>query len=256
MKNKNDIDQLLAAAQRHYDDNRRQEKLSSLVDQWAAAEATTEVRKVPLAPRSRRHVWYAVAASVALLVASGVALSIWNDGSRQGQVAVNASPQTIAAPHAGTTHQPETPTQRVTGTQYPIPANRTVRQPHQQGTVMDKALASQTATADAKPAVEYAENTTIAMPDETIASVDTVALPDTDVPRDIVAVAAAPQQKPITVASNVKTRTSTRLVANRTGVQQPSSTRPPKDEAPRTFLAFMPMGSTEMHIDLYTFELR
>lgn len=267
MKNKYDIDQLLAAAQRHYDDERRQQQLADLVDQWAAEEtATAEPRKVPLAPvRHRRYIWYGVAASVALLLASGIALSVLKDGAGESQVAGNHMEQL----RPDTTAEVLAPRQEESAPMASVPTERVGEKI---ASVSVAPITSVTPVAPITPVTPVAPITPVAPVDQNsaVASEAPVAPISALAPVKAMEYVASNEQATAEEeasvdeqladaapqAFTVKERVSTKLVG--IGSVQPSvqpATEPRREGLP-SFLAFMPMGRTDVKIDIYTIDLR
>ena len=89
MDHKTELEELIAAAQRHEADQRRQQQLSEMVDQWAAAETP-----------HRRHLWttLGIAASIILLMAIGLRLLLpGNESSTNPPLTAQADMPTTAA---------------------------------------------------------------------------------------------------------------------------------------------------------------
>lgn len=261
MKNKYDIDQLLAAAQRHYDDERRQQQLSDLVDQWAAEEtATAEPRKVPLAPvRHRRYIWYGVAASVALLLASGIALSVLKDGAGESQVAGNHMEQL----RPDTTAEVLAPRQEESAPMASVPTERVGEKIASVSVAPVAPITPVTPVVPITPVAPVDQNSAVASeapvaPISALVPVEAMeyvasneqATAEEEASVDEQLADAAPQ------AFTVKERVSSKLVG--IGSVQPSvqpATEPRREGLP-SFLAFMPMGRNDVKIDIYTIDLR
>ncbi len=228
MKAKKDLEQLLAAAQRHHADERRQQHLADLVDQWAAIDAP-QLHKVAPVHRYRRRLWYGVAASMVLLVAAATALSRLNDDTESVLIAENIFLQSSRK------SQPEVVVPNSDNQMLSVEQchNRPVTEPPFAPSTEPESMA---ALADTIIPIITVE------PLEYVALQEPMPVMDTDCghrPVDNVS------QKP-----TVKERTSTRMV-----ISNSETVSDMEQEPQQPMLAFKPVGSTEMRVDIFSFNL-
>lgn len=101
MKTNDNIEELFEAAKRHEKDMQRQQHLSDLVDQWAAAE--TPAHK----SRNRKHIWITigVAAGILVMVSIGLRSLQPQAPSNSGEIVAKNNPSTTTEPKVITGEQ-------------------------------------------------------------------------------------------------------------------------------------------------------
>lgn len=212
----NDIEELFEAAKRHNKDMQRQQHLSDLIDQWAAAETATKKKN------SRKSIWTAlgVAASILLLVTIGIRALLPKTTSNEGTI-LTAKTDDTATEYISVMED----------------------QPSENLTLPDRArpVATKTAT----KSILMAENTLneINEPSDTIMTTSTEALlAENDSHEPEIATSTSEDYR-------IYERTSTRLVGSNTRQQHNKrpTTRPTTNELDRPLIAYSGTGTNVIY---------